>query len=511
MSVLKERPFLDVTGGGGTFEPDGPSLRPVGSTSGIDGRQVGGLAPALGALLVMFLVGCAHPPGHMRQMETALDGYVAAPDNHYRWEAVSTTRVDNVTLTAIDLTSQSWLKPGEVDKPVWRHWLMVARPDQVDHSTALLVISGGNNKDTKPPKPSDALVRIAQATRSVAAEVRMVPNQPLVFDGDGKPRVEDDLIAYGWAKYLRTGDTRWAARLPMTKSAVRAMDTITAFCASPTGGGTAVNTFVVAGGSKRGWTTWTTAAVDRRVIGICPIVIDLLNIVPSFDHHYRAYGYFAPAVDDYVKAGVMDWMGTPQFKRLMKLVEPYEYRDRFQMPKLLLNACGDQFFLPDSSQFYFDRLPGVKYLRYVPNADHSLRGSDAWETLIAWHHALVNGTPLPRFTWHHESPGTVKVKVTDPAAEVRLWQAFNPTRRDFRLETLGPVWTCTVLTDQGSGEFVGQVDVPKTGFTAYMVELLYPGDGPAPLKLTTDVRVVPDALLNDPYLPQPRHRSAGKR
>jgi len=68
-----------------------------------------------------------------------------------------------------------------------------------------------------------------------------------------------------------------AARLPMTKSAVRAMDTVTAFLGSSrevTSGGR----FVVAGGSKRGWTTWTTAAVDKRVVGIIPIVIDVLNI-----------------------------------------------------------------------------------------------------------------------------------------------------------------------------------------------------------------------------------------
>ena len=31
---------------------------------------------------------------------------------------------------------------------------------------------------------------------------------------------------------------------------------------------------------QRGWTTWTTGIVDKRVIGIAPIVEDLLNLVP---------------------------------------------------------------------------------------------------------------------------------------------------------------------------------------------------------------------------------------
>ena len=31
--------------------------------------------------------------------------------------------------------------------------------------------------------------------------------------------------------------------------------------------------------TQRGWTTWTVAAVDKRVIGIVPIVMDELNFV----------------------------------------------------------------------------------------------------------------------------------------------------------------------------------------------------------------------------------------
>ena len=130
--------------------------------------------------------------------------------------------------------------------------------------------------------------------------------------------------------------------------------------------------FVVSGASKRGWTTWTTAAVDTRVIAIAPAVIDMLNVEPSFVHHYRAYGDWSDAVKDYTEQGIMDWMGTPQFRALMKIEEPYEYRDRLTMPKYLVNASGDQFFLPDSSRFYFDDLKGEKHLRYEPNASHSL-------------------------------------------------------------------------------------------------------------------------------------------
>jgi PhoPQ-activated pathogenicity-related protein len=270
-------------------------------------------------------------------------------------------------------------------------------PSEVSSRTALLFISGGNNRKTPPRGPDGNLARIAVETKSITAELRNVPNQPLVFNNDGRERVEDDLIAYTWDKFLRTGDDRWPARLPMTKAAVRAMDTITAFCATADGGGAKVERFVVAGGSKRGWTTWTTAAVDPRVIGIAPIVIDVLNLQESMKHHYAAYGFWAPAVGNYTSQHVMDWMDSPQFKALARIEDPFEYRQRYTMPKLLLNAAGDQFFLPDSSQFYWNELPSPKYLRYVPNADHSLKGSDAWETLQVFYQNLLTGAAMPRF------------------------------------------------------------------------------------------------------------------
>lgn len=431
---------------------------------------------------------------------TALDRYVAAPDSHYSYKLVNSLPTPAGTVHVLEMISQAWLTEKEVDQPIWKHWVSIACPSEITSDTALLFITGGSNDKGPPTAPDGNLIRLAVETKSVAVELRNVPNQPLIFNQDGQPRKEDDLIAYTWDKFLRTGDERWPARLPMTKSAVRAMDTVTAFCATPQGGNAKVTRFIVAGGSKRGWTTWTTAAVDKRVVGVVPIVIDVLNMQPSMQHHYAAYGFWSPAVGDYTRFKIMDWMGTPQFEALKKIEEPYEYRSRFTMPKLVLNACGDQFFLPDSSQFYFDDLPGEKYLRYVPNTDHSMKGSDAWETLQAFYHSLLTGKPLPRYSWTLESDGSIKVKPTNAPKAVKLWQATNPTARDFRLETLGAKWTSKPLTAH-DGVYVGAVPTPSQGWTAFMVELTYDGPGNKPLKLTTNVRVVPDKT-DHKFVPQ---------
>jgi PhoPQ-activated pathogenicity-related protein len=288
-------------------------------------------------------------------------------------------------------------------------------------------------------------------------------------------------------------------RLPMTKAAVRAMDTVTAFCKSEAGGRVDVEKFVVAGGSKRGWTTWTTAAVEalngNRVAGIVPFVIDLLNVEPSFQHHWRAYGFWAPAIGDYDKRGLMDWTGTKQ------------YRDRLTLPKYIVNAAGDQFFLPDSSQFYYDKLKGEKYLRYVPNTDHSMRNSDALQAAVAFYDAVAKGVKPPQYSWKFDKNGAITVDVQGKPSSVKLWQAVNPKARDFRLMTIGPAYKSTDLTPTADGKYTATPVKPEQGWAAYFVEVTWPSQTKYPYKFTTPVRVWPERYPHAPFKPNPAKRS----
>jgi PhoPQ-activated pathogenicity-related protein len=439
--------------------------------------------------------------------QTALDRYVAAADAHFSWKVARELPAEGVTATLLEMTSQQWLTDKEVEKPLWTHWITVVRPAEITSDVALLFISGGSNDRQPPARPPQWLVDVARDTGTVTAELRLVPNQPVVFKDDPArtPRSEDDFIAYTWDKYLRTGDEKWPARLPMTKSAVRAMDAVTAFAATAAGGSKPVSRYVVSGASKRGWTAWTTAATDHRVIAVVPAVIDMLNVEPSFEHHWRAYGAWSDAVDDYVRHGIMDWLGTPQFRALMRIEEPYEYRDRLTMPKYLLNASGDQFFLPDSSRFYFDELEGEKLLRYVPNTSHSLEKSDALESLQAFYASIVKGTPRPRFTWTFEGDGSIKVVTKDLPENVQLWQAVNPAARSFRHDVIGPAYRSTPLSPSGPNTYVARVPAPPAGWTAFFVELTFASGGRYPLKATTAVRVLPDTL---PFAAPPRRQPA---
>ena len=103
----------------------------------------------------------------------------------------------------------------------------------------------------------------------------------------------------------------------------------------------------------------------------------------------------------------------------------------------------------------------------------------------------------PRFTWKFQHDGSIRVAVEDQPKEVRLWQATNSKARDFRLKTIGAAFTSSQLNDKGSGVFVGRVDVPAKGWTAFLVELTYETGTSLPLKLTTAVRVLPTTLPHE--------------
>jgi PhoPQ-activated pathogenicity-related protein len=426
--------------------------------------------------------------------ETALDRYVAKADPTYSWKIVRTTTAGGLTQYIVDLKSQTWRNEAEVDRPVWQHWLAIVKPSNPASNIAFLNIGGGANGGEPPQSASPTGVKLAESTNSVVAELRMVPNQPLVLNGDGVPRQEDDFIAYTWDQFLKTGDETWPARLPMVKSAVRAMDCTQELLASDQGGRIAIEKFVVSGGSKRGWTTWCTAAVDKRVAAAIPIVIDVVNVEACSRHHIAAYGFHAEAIGDYFRHNLTGRRDDPRTKLLYAIEDPYSYRERLTMPKYVVNASGDQYFPPDSSQFYFGEMPPEKYLRYVPNAEHSLRDSDALESIIAFYQTVLAGRPRPKYSWTFETDGSIRVKTADMPKDVKLWHATNPKARDFRVKTIGKTFQSRQLQDEGGGVFVGKIDPPATGWTAFFVELNFDVGQSFPLKLTSAVRILPDTL-----------------
>lgn len=431
--------------------------------------------------------------------QTALDRFMAIPTPEYRFKVISNVQGYRYHARVLSLVSQRWRTSREVNRPEWTHWLTITEPEHRRSGIALLVISGGSVSDAAPKGPGSVVAQVVRRTGAVVAELYAVPNQPLTFADDPAPLGEDDLVAYTWDKYLRTLDETWPLHLPMAKSAIKAMDTVTALIP-------AVNRFVVGGASKRGWAAWLTAAADRRVVGVVPVVIDTLNVAESAIHGYRAYGSWPAALKSYEKFGIMKWFGTPQISSLLNIEDPYVYRERLTMPKLIVNAAGDQFFTPDSSQFYYSGLRGKKYLRYIPNVDHSLTGAarSAAETGLAFLDSLMTDDPGPSYEWSVRD-GVLHVSSVTAPVSVRLWHAVNPDARDFRLERIGRAFKSTDLRDRGHHSYAAPLVPPARGYAAYFIELTYAALNGDLFTVTTDVNIVPDIL---PYAFPPKNGGA---
>jgi PhoPQ-activated pathogenicity-related protein len=430
-----------------------------------------------------------------KAVATPLDDYVAAPDKAFTYKLVNQGENPNSTTFVYHMVSQNWLNLSKVDLPLWEHTVLVTVPKDLKFTKAMMFIGGGDNdKEEKPAADNGPMEKIAVLTRSIVAQVKQIPNQPLRFVEEQDPqykdtgRKEDALITYGWDKFLNGGenaDPQWLARLPMTKAVVRAMDLVQKEYPKTDG-------FFVAGGSKRGWTPWTVAAVDKRVIGIGPAVIDVLNFQFSIENHHRSYNFWSPAIKDYVDMKIVDRIYTDEMQKLLNIVDPFSYKERLTMPKYILNSAGDQYFPSDSWKFYFNGLPPEKYLCYFPNTDHGLN-AEAYTRLAGFYYSVLAGTPRPKFFWDRNDDGTLLVGCQTKPTKVQLWKAVNPKARDFRLESLGAKYESTTIPISETGNYMSDVEAPEKGWTAFFFELEFPnGDFPAPFVFTTGVSILPN-------------------
>lgn len=74
---------------------------------------------------------------------------------------------------------------------------------------------------------------------------------------------------------------------------------------------------IVSGASKRGWVTWIVGAVDPRVLAIMPVVMDELNFMENIMHHWRSYGGWSFAFEDYWKLNLTTYFTHPNSQVLL--------------------------------------------------------------------------------------------------------------------------------------------------------------------------------------------------
>ena len=433
---------------------------------------------------------------------TSMEDYIESTKDEFSYEIEEIIYEDEWTGYHIKMISGEWLDSKKVDQVEWWHYVDIIIPKNTQTSTGIMFIDGGVKEEDFFRLDSKS-AEYAIETKSVIVNVSNIPFQPINFlDSEQESFYEDDLIAYAWNEFLKSGAkqkyTEWLPRFPMTRAVVRSMDLAQEITLQ---NDINVKDFLVSGASKRGWTAWTTAAVDERIIAVAPLVIDLLNVVPSFENHYRSYGEFSPAVQDYVNYNIPDWMGTKEFKVLMSYVEPYSFLEKFTMPKYIINAGSDEFFSTDSWRFYYEELPENKLIRYVPNANHSLSGEYLSNDLVSFFHRIVNNIDLPDLNWELIDDNLEVFLDYDGEYSVSIWRAFNEDGRDFRLWQEGELWKESKINTNEDNIYNIKLDNQSNGYQAIMVEFNLDQDSQFPLKISTGPYVIPDSYPHEKYQP----------
>src|SRR5687768_11958803 len=400
--------------------------------------------------------------------ETALEGYLNNGDKTFKWELKDSYNIGPVRAFNILLTSQQW------HEYVWTHQITVLVPSENKYDGALLFITGGGNKKGLPKwngaddKFAHALSTLAEKNKGIVALLRQTPNQPLVGD-----LTEDALISYTLHQFKEDGDYSWPLLFPMVKSAVRAMDAVQEFSTQHLSH--KINRFVVSGASKRGWTTWLTGASDKRVTAIAPMVIDILNMPVNLDYQVKMWKDYSVQIEDYVKLGIPQNTATEKGKAITTMVDPYSYRKKLTMPKMIFMGTNDEYWTVDAIKHYIDSIPGQNFIHYVPNAGHGLGDQrQALAGLSAFFGQTLSGTPYPELKWQlaqTKNGVTLKVNATpDILVDAILWSTDSEDT-DFRDEK----WAgkSLELKKKKPAVVTAVQPYPQDGYRAFYLDLKY--------------------------------------
>ncbi|CAI5511762.1 unnamed protein product, partial [Closterium sp. Naga37s-1] len=336
--------------------------------------------------------------------EKRLDRYIYADQDpsEFWWEDSGIRMRDKApkgswTGYFLRVTTHRWFNRTFSDRDHWWHWLTVIAPDDMHNAHKGLVLfvigSGWSRRHYHDVPDKDEMFTVAFAPLVVemgilGAVLHEQPMEPISFyvgpNGPGKfgPLIEDELMAFCFAMALAHPEhLEWHLAAPMAKSIVRGMDALQ-LASREILPHLPVESFVVMGASKRGLMAWLTAAMDKRVVGMVAYGFDLLDFGRNFQHLHDSLGAWPVILKFYAIFNVTSQLQSPQFQRLVEDTDPYYYRERLTMPKLLLCASNDEVLALDDTYIWWNDMPEPKLLKIMANSEHMHLHINQWANQV---------------------------------------------------------------------------------------------------------------------------------
>jgi PhoPQ-activated pathogenicity-related protein len=453
---------------------------------------------------------------------------VNKPDPNYKWSDTS-VRVPTILGGSghlLNVTSQQWLDESRAygpDGALWTHQVLTIVPRHLKvKNKAVIYITGGCNENPGVPSATDeeplAMDAISAQTGAIGVVLNQIPNCHMHYPSDpsGRGRSEDSMIAWAWHQFLETGDPEWLPRLPMVKAAMKAMQAVQEY--TKEAGIADIDGWLVAGASKRGWTTWMVGAVNcptcPNIDAIAPIVPIVPNLRAGVHHMWEAYGGFTFAFNDYTDVNLTTLIDDEKTINLFKIVDPIHYITRLErLPKSVLVSGGDEFMMFEWTRLWWDKFTGEKHLYIADNAEHSYATGivGLLRTLGNFANSVYLGGTRPSFDWDLDlENGEINVRIPEgqPHGKVVLRHSHTLSlkRRDFRLAIkadevdgkptcklplIGPIsmdgsdicgqpviWVGETLNETSPGFYNVKVPRPELGlgWVGAYVEVYFPSD-----------------------------------
>jgi PhoPQ-activated pathogenicity-related protein len=282
------------------------------------------------------------------------------------------TKISRKSLTEVSFHSGYWHGKN------WEHSLIMISPQRrkqpasVRHLPMILFLDNFQN-GTYPSNDDIAKFQeIANVTNTSVACLGGIPNEPL-FE-----RKEGELMAYSIQRYLETGDLSWPLLVPMVRAVRTAMTLLSNPRIAPH------DSFVVVGSSKRGWATYLTAATDTRVRAFSVLAFDFVHFTAQIAA-YRQGSAPGKELSLYDQLGLFSTTPSPRLNQLFALLDPFNYKDRLHMPKLLMTGTSDRWWDNSMWKRFVPFFEGRTDVVRLPGVDHNVFDNPlGYQILRAW-------------------------------------------------------------------------------------------------------------------------------